>query len=146
MPFRFSLTAVLRIRESLERKEQLALEQCYRQLFSMQKRLSEQDDHIAQIRQQYEDHLMQGTKAVELHCFVEQRFQAERQRDGIFKELDEAQDKLRQQIESYRSARRQRETVSQVRTDRFADYQKHEALSEQKEHDDLFLLRRQRHK
>jgi flagellar FliJ protein len=146
MPFRFTLAAVLRIRESLERKEQLALEQCYRHLYSVQKRLSEQDDHIANIRKQYQDHLMQGTKAVELHCLLEQRFQAERQRDVIFQQFNEAQDTLRRQIEIYRSARRQRETVGQVRADRFAQYQKHEALSEQKERDDLFLLRRQRHK
>lgn len=146
MPFRFSLSAVLRIRESIEHKEQLALEQCYRQLYTIQKHLSEQDDQIAQIRQEYEDYLIRGTKAVDLHCLIEQRVQAERQRDAILRQLTEAQDRLRKQIESYRSARQQREIVGQVRTNRFEEYQKREALNEQKVRDDLFLLRRQRHK
>ncbi|MBI3476230.1 MAG: hypothetical protein HY010_10885 [Acidobacteria bacterium] len=146
MPFRFSLAAVLRIRESLEHKEQLALEQCYRQLFSLQQHLSKQDEHISRIRAGYEELVMRGSKAADLQELLEQRFQAERQREAILQQLTEAQEKLRQQIDRYRSARQQRETVGQVRSSRFEEYQKRESLAEQKGRDDLFLLRRQRRK
>jgi len=144
MAFRFSLAAVLRIRESLEHKEQLALEQCYRQLYTLQKRLSEQDEHINRIRAEYEVCVIRGSKAASLQDLLEQRFQAERHREAIQQELTEAQEKLRQQIDRYRAARQQRETVGQVRSNRFEEYQKHESLAEQKARDDLFLLRRQR--
>ena len=144
MAFRFSLAAVLRIRESLEHKEQLALEQCYRQLYSLQKRLSEQDEHINRIRAEYEVCVIRGSKAARLQDLLEQRFQAERHREAIQQELIEAQEKLRQQIDRYRAARQQRETVGQVRSHRFEEYQKRDSLAEQKARDDLFLLRRQR--
>jgi len=144
MAFRFSLAAVLRIRESLEHKEQLALEQCYRQLYSLQKRLSEQDEHINRIRAEYEVCVIRGSKAANLQDLLEQRFQAERHREAIQQELTEAQEELRQQIDRYRAARQQRETVGQVRSNRFEEYQKRESLAEQKARDDLFLLRRQR--
>jgi flagellar export protein FliJ len=146
MPFRFSLAAVLRLRESRERTEEVALEQCYRQLYSIQNLLSVQNEQIARIREHYEQDLICGTRAAELHCLLEQRFQAEHRREAILQQLAEAQDKLRQQIEIYRSARQQREIVAQVRTSRFRQYQQREALAEQKARDDLFLLSRQRPK
>jgi flagellar biosynthesis chaperone FliJ len=146
MPFRFSLAAVLRLRESRERTEEIALEQCYRQLYSIQKLLSVQDERIAGIRECYEQDLIKGTRAADLHCLLEQRFQAEHQREAILQQLAEAQEKLRQQIEIYRSARQQREIVAQVRAGRFRQHQQREALAEQKARDDLFLVSRQRPK
>jgi flagellar FliJ protein len=146
MPFRFSLATVLRLRESRERTEEAALEQCYRELYSIQKQLSVQDQQIAAIRNHHEQELVRGTRAAELHCLLEQRFQSEHQRDAILQQLAEAQEKLRRQIEIYRSARQQREIVGQVRTSRFKQYQQREALAEQKARDDLFLLSKQRPK
>lgn len=146
MPFKFSLATVLRLRESLEHKEQLALEQCYRHLYSLQRLLSEEDERITLIQQQYEERLIRGTKAADLHFSLEQRVQAERRRETVLHQLTEAQTKLRHQIDTYREARQKREIIDQVRSNKFQEYQKRESIAEQKARDDMFLLRRQRHK
>jgi len=145
MAFHFSLAAVLRVRESLEHREQLALEQSYRHLYSVQKELSDQDERLTQIRASYEEELRRGTMAAGLHCLLHERARAERNRVAIEQRLSEAQNEVRRHMESYRRARQQRETVTQVRNHRFAAYQKKEALAEQKVRDDLYLLRRRRH-
>jgi flagellar export protein FliJ len=146
MSFRFPLAAVLRIRESLEHKEQLALEQCYQRIYSIQKRLSEHDEQLTAILTEYEARLIRGTKAVDLHVLIEQRVQIERERERTHKQLEEAQNRLREQMEHYRTARQKREILGHLRDTRFEDYQRREAFLEQKTRDDLFLLRRQRQK
>lgn len=146
MAFRFSLATVLRLRESLERKEQMTLEMCYQHLATAQRRLSEVDAWLDYKRREYDEDLLQGTHAADLQFRVDERGRMETLRENVLLEIAEAQERLRLQIEAYRSARRQREIISELRKAQFEHYRYQEAAQEQKMRDDLFLLRRQRAK
>jgi flagellar biosynthesis chaperone FliJ len=144
MAFRFPLAAVLRIRESLERKEQMLLEQCYQRLYLLQMRLSQVDERREGWQHGYEEKLTGGTRAVELHMLLDERQRMERQRKEILGQIAAAQEALTRQMQTYRAVRQQREIVAQLRKDSLEEYQRREQLQEQKLRDDLFLLRRHR--
>lgn len=143
MAFHFALAAVLRVRESMERREQMALDQCYRQLYSIQKQLAEADARLSRLRSGYESSLAGGTRAGELQCLAGERARIEGRRVEILKQLAEGQQRLRQQLERYRTARRQREVVTELRRSARREWIRNEAVREQRFADDLFLLRRQ---
>jgi flagellar export protein FliJ len=144
MAFRFPLATVLRLRESLERKEQLALEMCYQQLAAAQRRLSEVDGWLEYKRKEYENQLLQGTSGVELQFQENERQRMENFRETVMQQIAEAQARLRQQMEMYRTVRQHREVITELRKAQFEKYRRQESLQEQKTRDDLFLLRRQR--
>jgi flagellar export protein FliJ len=146
MAFRFPLAAVLRVRESLERKEQLVLEQCYNRLHELQAHLARLDEQKQNWRQRYETQLMESTIGVNVHVLVEERQCAERQREELLRLIADAQEKLKQQMAQYRTVRQQREIVSELRSQGLEKYRRLELLQEQKSRDDLFLLRRLRRK
>jgi len=146
MAFHFALATVLRARETFERREQMALDQCYRQLYSVQKQLSETDGRLASLRSEYEACLAGGTKAATLRCLDEESLRVERRRLEVLKQLMQAQQVLRQQLESYHAARQKREVVSELRRSAYREWTRKESQREQRFADDLFLSRRSRRK
>jgi flagellar export protein FliJ len=146
MAFRFPLAAVLRVRESLERKEQLILEQCYNRLHELQAHLARLDEQKQSWRRRYEEQLIESTIGIHVHVLIEERQSAERQREELLRLLADAQEKLKQQMARYRAVRQQREIVSELRSQGLEKYRRLELLQEQKSRDDLFLLRRLRRK
>ena len=62
-------------------------------------------------------------------------------RDDWQKKLQEAQTRLREQIEIYKKARQQRETLDELRKQQAEDYQREQLKSEQQERDELYLMR-----
>ena len=146
MAFRFPLAAVLRVRESLERKEQLILEQCYNRLHELQLQLARLDEQKQSWRRRYEEQLIESTIGIHVHVLIEERQPAERQREELLRLIADVQEKLKQQMARYRAVRQQREIVSELRSQGLEKYRRLELLQEQKSRDDLFLLRRLRRK
>ena len=146
MAFRFPLAAVLRVRESLERKEQLILEQCYNRLHELQLQLARLDEQKQSWRRRYEEQLIESTIGIHVHVLIEERQYAERQREELLRLITDVQEKLKQQMARYRAVRQQREIVSELRSQGLEKYRRLELLQEQKSRDDLFLLRRLRRK
>lgn len=146
MAFRFPLAAVLRVRESLERKEQLILEQCYNRLHELQLQLARLDEQKQSWRRRYEEQLIESTIGIHVHVLIEERQYAERQREELLRLIADVQEKLKQQMARYRAVRQQREIVSELRSQGLEKYRRLELLQEQKSRDDLFLLRRLRRK
>jgi len=146
MAFRFPLAAVLQIRESLERKEQMLLEQCYRRLYLLQMRLSQLDQALEGWRQDYETKLAAGTTALELHLELDERQRTQLRRNEVLEQIAAAQQALTRHMQTYRTVRQQREIVAQLRKNSLEEYRRREQLQEQKLRDDLFLVRRQHRK
>jgi len=142
MAFHFPLATVLRVRESLEKKEQQALDQCYRHLYMVQKRLSETDARVKRLREEYADRLATGTKAAGAQCLIEEQLRVEQLRDTILKQLTQAQQALQEQLARFRAARQQREVITELRRSAYWEWSRHEAQREQRLVDDLYLLRR----
>jgi flagellar export protein FliJ len=143
MPFRFSLATVLNLREQLEQREMLLLERRYAELAAVQGRLWEAAESIVRAQQQQADELKAGTTAFPLQLIVETIKALERHRATLQLNLQEAQLRLREQLGKYRQARQKRDVLEELRQQQFDYYQREQGKMEQRECDELFLLRLQ---
>lgn len=142
MAFRFPLESVLRLRQNLERQQELLLYQANQKVFALTRQIEELDGGISENARYQSARLQSGVSAAELqfdllcHAVLlewrreleTKRAEAERQRDA--------------QAENFRQARRQREVIETLRRHQFQAYREREARQDQCRADDLFLLRR----
>jgi len=144
MPFQFSLATVLRLRENLEHTELLTLEKRYSELALAQGRLWEAEQNIIRAAESRQLQLSRGTTAIQLQLAIEEESQMRQQRDALLQKLQEAQKVLREQLAVYWKARQKRDILQELRKQKFDVYQRAQAKLEQRERDELFLLRRKR--
>jgi len=142
MAFRFALASVLKYRQDLEHRELLRLEQRYAELAAAQAEFWKAEENIVLARKEREHTLSQGTTAVHLQLALEYDARLRRRRESSQKALAEAQASLRQQLQAYHQARQSRDALEELRKKQFEAYRKEEGRSEQRQRDELFLLRR----
>ena len=143
MPFRFSLEAVLNLRERLEQHEMLLLEGCYTELAAAQGELWETAQNIARAQAQQAEELKSGTTAFPLQLQVATIGSLEQRRAVLQKNLQDAQARLHEQLEKYRQARKKRDVLKELHQQQLRKYQQEQEKLEQRERDELFLLRLQ---
>jgi flagellar export protein FliJ len=141
MPFRFSLATVLNLRENLEQKEARILEQRYAELAAAQGHLWEAEQNITRAQQERAQQLNQGTSAFQLQLALQEEANLKHKRLHAHQKLQEAQTRLREQIDLYKQARQQRDTLEELRKRQAVQYQRQQAKAEQQERDELYLLR-----
>jgi flagellar export protein FliJ len=141
MPFRSSLAAVLNLRENLEQKEARILEKRYVELSAAQGRLWEAEQNIIRAQDERAQELSQGTSAFQLQLALGEETRLKNVRDDWQKKLQDAQTNLRQQIEIYKKARQNRDTLDELRKQQAEEYQREQLKSEQQERDELYLMR-----
>jgi len=142
MPFRFSLAAVLRLRESVVRREYLALEKVLQQIAQLETeaaRLAQQDEAQAKARAV---ELARGTPAYHLQCLGECERELQRRKDALASKRKEMELKRQQQQQAYDQARQKHELLQGMRQRQLETYQRDAARREQKNQDDLFLARK----
>ena len=142
MPFRFSLSAVLRLRESLERREYLALQALHAQVAETRSDIKALEQKLVQARIQRSNRLQEGIFAAHLQLELAGETRIEHKRQTLLGKLAELQSQVKEQIGRYRHARQQRETLEALRRKRFEEYAREQAVREQQASDELFLLRR----
>lgn len=142
MSFRFSLSAVLRLREGLERREYLALQALHAQVAETRSDIKGLEQKLAQARIQRSDKLKEGIFAAHLQLELEGETRIEHRRQALLTKLAELQHKVKEQIARYQHARRQRETLEALRRQQSQEYEREQATREQQASDELFLLRR----
>jgi flagellar export protein FliJ len=146
MPFRFSLATVLNLRDNLEQKEARTLERRYVELSAAQGRLWEAEQNIIRAQEERAHELSQGISAFQLQLALSDETRLKQLRDDWQKKFQEAQSRLREQIEIYKKARQQRDTLDELRKQQAEDYQREQLKTEQQERDELYLMRlRRRH-
>jgi len=142
MPFRFPLSPVLRLRESLEHREHLALQALYSQTAEVRSDIKALDQVLAQARSRRSAQLLEGTPAAYLQLEMEGEARVAHRRQALTAQLAELQSKVKEQIGKYQQARQKRETLEELRRQQFQEHVREEATREQQAGDELFLLRR----
>jgi flagellar export protein FliJ len=142
MPFRFSLATVLNLRGNLEQKEARVLEQRYAELAAAQGRLWEAEQNITHAQQERAQQLSEGIPAFQLQLALQEETNLKQKRLDAHQKLQEAQTRLREQIDIYKQARQQRDTLEELRKRQATEYQREQTKTEQQERDELYLLRR----
>jgi len=140
MPFRFSLQAVLRCRESFEQRERQRLQMVIRELVKAQAQREEAKRERENAQNELKSKLRQGMNATELQF----ELACDRSRVGRITALTDQVAKLedlrRRQLEVFHNAQRQREILQNLRDRQLAAYQLIQRRREQQQMDDRFLI------
>ena len=144
MAFEFSLSVLLRLRENLEHKELLVLEKHYANIARIQARLLEAEQNILHAQERRQEELSHGTLAAEVKFTVDEERRIREYRETLLQELLEAQKRLKEQLVIYWKARQKRDVLQELRKHQFDAYRSEQAKIEQRDRDELFLLRLRR--
>jgi flagellar export protein FliJ len=143
MPFHFSLQAVLHFREGLEHQQELRLRAANQQVARVRHLIEQMDVRSQEIYSRQQAELGSGITAAELRFGLLCEAELLRHRRELEGELVRLQQLREKQREIYQQARRARQTLEALRDSQLAFYRKEAARREQRNLDDLFLMRRE---
>ncbi|MGB8010563.1 MAG: flagellar export protein FliJ [Terriglobales bacterium] len=142
MAFHFPLEAVLRYRESIEQREHLALEQIQQNIVRVEQRISQLEEDASAATHNRMADLAHGTRAAVVQSAYEYQKALEQQIQTLRALLQDLKIKWRQQLSVYEHARRNRETLEELRDQQLETYTREQTKRQQAVIDDLFLARR----
>jgi flagellar export protein FliJ len=142
MAFRFPLQEILHYRESLEHQQELRLRAIHQQVAKVRHLIEQVDQRIRDVQTRESQELHAGTTAAELCFALASEASLRQQRQIVERELVRLQNLRDQQQRVFQQARRDRETFENLRQRQFEEYQRNAARREQRQLDELFLLRR----
>jgi flagellar export protein FliJ len=142
MPFRFPLEVLLRVRQGLERKQELRLQQASHRVATLLRQIEDARSEMESIAARREPQLESGISAAELQFDVLCRSVLTGRRHTLEKQLVEAEAFRYSCREDLQQARRQREAMDTLRLHQLQIYRQQETRLDQRRLDDLFLLRR----
>ncbi|HEY0785278.1 MAG TPA: flagellar FliJ family protein [Acidobacteriaceae bacterium] len=144
MAFRFSLAAVLRLREIDEQREERLLTQILAQLAQTRMALESVERQLGEAARQRETSLQASTGAAELQsCYALAAALRER-RQRTVEELASVGRRREEQMRVYQAAHQAHEVLRTMEAEQRAGYTAEQARREQKIQDDTFLARRGR--
>ena len=141
MAFHFPLQAVFHFRQSVEHQQELRLRTANQQVAKVRHLIDQIDDRIQQIQTRQSQQLEAGTTSAELRFALTSEAWLRQQRQEAERELLRWQNLRDQQQKIFQQARRERETFQSLRDHQLLQYQRDAARREQRQLDDLFLLR-----
>jgi flagellar export protein FliJ len=141
MAFHFSLEAVLRLRRGLERAERLKLEAIVFEQAKMRARLEKVTQSHFELRRQFQRNLGNGLIGSELQFEATREASATAFRASLSARLKELDQQRWAQAQIFKKARQHREVLEDLRLRKLDLYRIEQGRREQKELDDLFLMR-----
>jgi len=140
MPFRFSLQAVLRCRESFERRERQRLQVIIREVVKAQQQREAVKLERANALGQFQKKLRQGMSAGEVQFELACDRARVRRIAACNDQVTKLEDLRRRQLEIFRHAQQQRKILENLRDRQLAAYRLVQSRRTQQQMDDRFLL------
>ena len=144
MSFQFSLSAVLRVREGIEKHEertlqtiQLAVVRTSRQIEELSARIS--DSHYARVKA-----LEQTISGAHLHALLWEEKGAEQQLRALLAQMQVLEQERAKQMKVYQAAHQDRQMLTDMQKRQRERYDREWLREEQKRLDDIFVARRHR--
>jgi flagellar export protein FliJ len=144
MAFRFSLASVLRFRESIERRDELALQKVQMQIAQTRLALEELSAQIAQAQQARDQAMREPVPGAHLQMMVHAAEAAAQQKRMLILNLDTLEKLREERIQAYQASHRGRKMLSDVETRQRDAYEDQRARQQQKFLDDVYVARLQR--
>ena len=141
MAFHFPLQAVFHFRQSVEHQQELRLRTANQQVARARRVLEQCDERIRQMQLRQSQELGAGTTSAELRFALTGEAAVQLQRQDAERDLARWQTLRDQQQKIFQQARRERETFESLRNHQLREYHRAAARREQRQLDDLFLLR-----
>jgi len=142
MPFRFSLSSLLRLRESLEKNELQRLQTIVAQLARVRAEIDSLDAQIEAWRRQVLEQASVGISGAELHIAALGESARLERRAELLAKRNELERARQEQQARYNQARQRREILSNLRERQLSTYLHEQSRREQQQIDELFLIRR----
>ncbi len=144
MAFRFTLATVLRVRESIERREERALRKIQLEMARASRQIDEVDAAIAHSHNARNQLLQQPIPAGQLQTMLWEAQAAVEKRKALLQTLQALEQQRNQQMQAYQAAHRDHETLMNLEDEQRTAYELAEARAQQKYLDDIFLARHHR--
>ena len=144
MAFRFSLATVLRVRESIEQREERALQRIQLEMARVLRQIEELSAAIARAHDAQEEALRQPIPAGYLHGLLWEAQAADVRREALLSTLQTLEQQRDKQMKVYQAAHRNHETLISMKRDRRNAYELEQTRTQQKSLDDIFMARRHR--
>lgn len=141
MAFKFSLAAVLKYREALEKREERILEERRDKLARLETKLAEVKAHLRQLIVDRELLLGRGLLGDDLHHVAEQKQQLERLEKDIEKQVSSAVLDCDKQMEIFLAARQKWEILDELKCTQISLYSHKQERQEQQNVDEIFIAR-----
>jgi flagellar FliJ protein len=144
MGFRFPLATVLRVRESIERREERELQRIQLEMARVSRQIEDLNGRIARLDQAQKQALLQPTPAGHLHSTLWEMQSAAEARKNLFNVLQGLEQQRQKQMKVYQAAHRDHETMISMYKQQRDAYELEQARAQQKYLDDIFMARRHR--
>jgi flagellar export protein FliJ len=142
--FRFSLASVLRVRESIERSEELALQKVELEVARVQRQIEELSKELDKLVAAREQSLQQPTPAYRLREMQEGMDALVSAKQALAETLRDLREKRDAQLKRYQIAHNGRRMLTEMRSQQKEAYEQEQSRAQQKRLDDIFVARRQR--
>lgn len=142
MAFRFPLEVLLRVRQGLERQQELRLQEANHRIAALRRQIEDVVGEVDEIIIRRRPQLASGISAAELQFDVLCRSVLTTRRDVLDKQLIDAEAHRSSCNADFQQGRRQREVMDTLRLHQLQDYNQQQARRDQRRLDDMFLLRR----
>ena len=144
MAFQFSLAVVLRIRESMEKREERALQSIQLDVSRTLLAIEELSVAIGGAQQARETALQQAISGGHLHSLLREEQVAEQGLRSLVGKLQVLEQEREKQMKVYQAVHRDREMLSDMMEKQKDIYEQEWLRKEQKQLDDIFMARRHR--
>ena len=144
MAFRFSLASVLRVRESIERREELALQKAELEVARVRRRIDELTGEIAKAVDAREKALQQEIQAHQLQSMDAEISAAAEAKQTLLETLETLQQQRDAQMKLYQAAYNGRRMLTDLSEQQRTEYEPEQDRAQQKRLDDIFASRWQR--
>jgi flagellar export protein FliJ len=144
MAFHFPLAIVLKLRESVEEREERALQRIQAEIVLVENQIEEMNQLIANSILERERILQSLSPAYRLHCVLGDAQAAEDQKLMLFEQLQGLEQLRQEQVKVYHAAHRDRETLTNMSDEQRGLYEQEQVRTQQKTLDDIFIARHHR--
>jgi flagellar export protein FliJ len=144
MAFRFPLATVLRVRESIEQREERGLQRIQLEMARVARQIEELNEAMAKAHAAREQALRRTMPGGELQSMLWQVQASLEVKKALLVTLQGLEELRLQQMKVYQTAHRDHETMINMFNEQRNAYDVEQARSEQKYLDDIFMARRHR--
>lgn len=141
MSFRFPLATVLRLRESIEKREELTMQTLQMEVVRIRQSIDALSHDIEQRHQRLQVEIERSLEANQLQLELSEIERSVEKRNVLRRELEVALHRHKEQSRVYRAAARARQTLTEMQSECRAAYDQKQDRIQQKFLDDNFVAR-----
>lgn len=144
MGFRFTLASVLRFREGIEKREELALQKVQFEMARVRRRIDELTEELGKAGSEREAAMQSWMQAFRLKNLQDEMNAAVELRQTLLESLATLKRQSEEQMKIYQAARVNRRMLTDLEKHQRETWEQNQLRIEQKRQDDVFTSRLQR--